>query len=400
MKKYKIDKKSFVGKTIRGINGSLKVIKKRISDIKVEEKRNKIELQSLPKDKNEKATKVVVDISPLSAIKTAALVFLMLFLFNFFYQIGYIVLLFFVAFLFAAAFDPLVDKLQEYRVPRALTVLGIYIVLFAFLALFVTNVVTLVADQIGQIAQSVGHFVANMEAKGVDSMPFAKQLGPYIRDFLDSIDVETAASQLRDILGIISNQLLTISIGLANLIIILVLTFFMTVEEKSIESFYLSLFPSKYGEYISLKMSAVRDQIGLWLRGQLMVSIVAGVISYIGLVIMGVEYALTLSLIAGILMVVPVVGRVFAWIITFPIVFNQDPMLSVWMSLYYLGIQQVENNVLVPIIMNKAVGLSPIVIVFAMMVGLEFWGLAGLIISIPIATTAAIFVKDYAKKEK
>lgn len=396
----KINKNSIVGKTIISFNGAIKSIRDRLNEVKDEEKKFREAVHRLPKDTSNKTSKVVVDISPLSTIKTAALVFLLLFLFNFFYEIGYILLLFFVAFLFAAAFDPLVDKLQQYKIPRALTVIVIYIALFAFLALFVTNVVTLVADQIGQIAQSVGQFVVNFEQQGISNIPFADQLGPYIQDFLRSIDFQTAAGQLKDILGIISDQLLTISIGLANLIIILVLAFFMTVEEKSIESFYLSLFPSRYGEYISLKMAAVRDQIGLWLRGQLMVSIWAGVISYIGLVIMGVEYALTLALIAGILMVVPVVGRVFAWIITFPIVFNQDPMLSVWISLYYLIVQQVENNVMVPLIMNKAVGLSPIVIIFAMMVGFEFWNLPGLVISIPIATTAAIFIKDYARKEK
>jgi predicted PurR-regulated permease PerM len=127
---------------------------------------------------------------------------------------------------------------------------------------------------------------------------------------------------------------------------------------------------------------------------------VCGVITYIGLAVMGVNYALTLSVIAGISMVVPVIGRVFAWILAFPIVFNQSPILSLWMSIFYLVMQQVEVNVLVPYIMNRAVGLNPLIIMIAMLIGGQFLGVLGLILSIPIATTVAIFIKDYTSREK
>lgn len=115
---------------------------------------------------------------------------------------------------------------------------------------------------------------------------------------------------------------------------------------------------------------------------------------------MGINYALTLSLIAGIFMVIPVIGPVFAWVITFPIVFNQSPILSLWMSIYYFIIQQLEGNIIVPYIMNKAVGLSPVIIIFAMMVGWQYLGILGLILAIPIATTVAIFIHDYSVRPK
>jgi predicted PurR-regulated permease PerM len=172
------------------------------------------------------------------------------------------------------------------------------------------------------------------------------------------------------------------------------------VEERAIQNFFQSLFPSKYSKYISTRLEAVKDQIGYWLRGQLLLSLISAFITYIGLLIFGVDYALTLSVIAGLAMVIPVIGRVFAWVIAFPIVFNQSPLLSLWMSLYYLFLQQVENNVLVPYIMNRAVGLSPIIIIIAMMIGGQYLGILGLVLSIPIATTVAIFVRDYASKAK
>ncbi len=354
-------------------------------------------LETIPK---QDAEEVTIDMTLGRVARITIVILLLLTLFTFIQDISGILLIFFISFLLAAALDPLVDKLQDLKIPRSLSMILIYIVLFFLVGIFISNVVSLVYVQVSGIAFSVGEWVADLNKNGAMSIPISSSLQPYIDQFFQTVDVQSAASQLQHAFDFIRDQLLNISIGLFNLIIVLTLTFFMTVEEASIDNFFLSIFPSRHAKYISQKMEDVKDQVGLWLRGQLFVSIVAGVLSYIGLAIMGVDYALTLSLIAGISMVIPVVGRFIAWLITFPIVFNQSPALSAWMSIYYLAIQQVENNILVPKIMNKAVGLSPIIIIFAMMVGYRYLDIIGLVFSIPIATTVAIFVKDYTQRDK
>lgn len=359
---------------------------------------DKAEVPHLTKD--EKVQHMTVDVTPLSVARGAAVVMLTLLLFYFLYDISWILLIFFISFLFAAALDPLVDLMEERKVPRPLSMLLIYVVLFFFIGFFVTSVATLVAEQVIDIAQSVGEFVSNGGVANMTGIPFGEELQPYLEQFTETVDFQSAASQLQNAFLLVSNQLVSISIGLFNLLIVLVLTFFMVVEERSIDEFFLSLFPSRYGQYVSTRIAAVKDQVGLWLRGQLMVSLIAGLASYIGLVIMGVDYALTLSLIAGLAMVIPVVGRFFAWIVTFPIVFNQSPALALWMSIYYLVIQQFENNLIVPYVMNKAVGLNPIIIIFALMVGGHYLGILGFVLAIPIGTTLAIFFRDFTMKDK
>jgi len=346
----------------------------------------------------EKKEHMVVELNVSSVAKAAVVILAMIILSYFVYEIRGIIVTVFVAFLLAAALDPLVDLLQKWRIPRAVSVLLIYVVMFGLVGVFITNLIALIAGQVVDIAQNVGQFVANITAGS--KLPFAAQLKPYFDQFYQTVDLQTAAVQLQNALKIVADQLLSISVGLLNLLLVLILTFFMTVEEAAIQDFFQSLFPSRYSKYISTRLEAVKDQVGYWLRGQLLVSLVCAVATYIGLVVLGVDYALTLSVIAGIAMVIPVIGRVFAWVIAFPIVFNQSPLLSLWMSLYYILLQQVENNVLVPYIMNRAVGLSPIVIMIAMMVGGQYLGILGLVLSIPIATTVAIFVKDYASKSK
>lgn len=344
--------------------------------------------------------KMELHINPFSIAKATAMVLVMVLLLVFAYDIRNILVIFFISFLLAAAFDPLIDYMSRWKVPRTLGILIVYVVVLMGLGIFITNVVSLVAEQVTAIAKNVQHFVINFDRASILEWPFGPQIKPYVDQFLETVDIETAALQLQSAFQLISTQLVSISLGLMNVLIVLILTFFMTVEEKTMERFFLSLFPSRYGQYISGRLTAIKDQIGLWLRGQLLVSIVAALISYVGLVIMGVNYALTLSFIAGLAMVIPVVGRLFAWFVTFPIVFNQAPLLSLWMSIYYLVVQQFENNLIVPYIMNRAVGLSPIIIIFAMMVGNQYLGILGLILAVPVATTVALFVKDYVEREK
>jgi len=377
------------------MRSKFRAFRKQVVDIKKHKEKLLAETYIAPKEKKEH---MEMELNAGSVAKSAAVVLVMVILFYFFFEIRGILLIVFVSFLLAAALDPIVDKMQHKGLPRALSVLMIYVVLFVLAGLFITNVVTLIADQVIEIGRNVSQFVSNLnEGSG---FPFAAQLKPYIDQFYKTVDLQAAASQLQGALQVIAGQLLSISIGLLNLLLVMILTFFMTVEEKAMEEFYRSLFPSRYSQYISTRLEAVKDQIGYWLRGQLLVSIIAAVLSYVGLSLLGVNYALTLSVIAGLSMVIPVIGRVFAWIIAFPIVFNQDPWMALWMSVVYLGIQQIENNYIVPVIMSRAVGLSPIIIIIAMMIGGQYLGILGLVLSIPIATTVAIFVRDYQAKAK
>lgn len=359
-----------------------------------------VEPSVFPKSSLHDGNKLVIEVSPGTIAKSTAVVLLLLLSLYFLYQISGILVLLFVSFLFAAALDPVVDFLQRHKLPRGLAVLAIYLIIFYVLGVSLSNLIPLMAKQVVDIGKSVADFVQNITSNSSELSPLAKQFKPIFDQLYQAIDIKTAAEQIQSALQVVAGQLLNISFGLMNLVLVLVLTFFMTVEERALHDFFLSLFPSRYGNYISTRMEAVKEKIGHWLRGQLLLSLVAGVLTYIGLLVLNVDYALTLSVIAGVLMVIPVMGRVFAWLFTLPVVLNQSPILALWVSIYYFVLFQVENNFLVPYIMNRVVGLSPIIIIFAMLVGSQYLGILGLVISIPIATSVAIFVKDYLEKAK
>ncbi|MCC7196905.1 AI-2E family transporter [Candidatus Peregrinibacteria bacterium] len=390
-------KQSSLSHAIRGVRTRYVNFRLRVDDMKKQKENALLQHNVIP---SEPKDRMFVDLNPMSVAKSAAMVLLMVALFYFLFEIRSLLVMLFVSFLFAAALDPLVDIMQKKGLPRSVSVIIIYLIAIVMSAWFVTNLVTLLAEQVFEIAKNISTIVTNITKGNMNTLPFADQLKPYFDQFYQTLDLQAAANQIQNALQLVGSQLLGISIGLINFVLVLVLTFFMTVEEKAIEEFVRSLFPSRYSRYISTRLEAVKDQVGYWLRGQVLVSVVCGVLTYIPLALLGINYALTLSVIAAIAMVIPVIGRVFAWLLAFPIVFNQSPTLSLWMTVVYFVLQQVELNFIIPYVMNRAVGLSPIILMIAMMIGGQYLGILGLILSIPVATTAAIFVKDYATRAK
>lgn len=365
--------------------------------------------------KEKKQEKLEITVSAGTIAKFVIVTILLLLLAGFVYQIRDILVIFFVSLLFAAALDPMVDALEHKRIPRAVGVIVIYIALFLLIGLFVSNLIPIVASEVSQLAGKIQDFIVNIMSGKIELPKFMDGLKPMLSRFTDGMDISKVgdykdillkiANQLSQIAGNVFNSVLVVFNGLFNTLMILVITFLMTVDEKGIDKFILSLFPAKYADYITQKSKAVKEKIGYWLRGQIVLCVIVGVLVYIGLLIIGlltkkVEYAATIAMVAGLTEVIPYAGPFVAWLIALPIIANQSVMLLVWMTVLMYIVQTLENNFIVPLVMNKAVGLSPILVIFAMLVGFSFLGVLGMVLAVPVATTIAIFIKDYADKDK
>lgn len=362
-----------------------------------------------------KKEKMEINISAGTMAKFIVITLLLLLLAAFLYEIRDILIIFFVSLLFAAALDPMVDALERRKIPRALGVVIIYIAVLLLLGLVVSNLLPIVANEVSQLATKAQDFVSNI-LKGDTPLPaFLERFRPVLKRYLEGVDISQVgnykdvllniANKLSDVAGNVFNAVIVIFNGFFNTILVLVITFLMTVDEKGIDKFILSLFPARHALYIKQKSDAIKEKMGYWLRGQIVLCIVVGLLVYIGFFIIGlftknVEYAATIALVAGFTELIPYVGPFLAWLIALPIVANQSLMLIVWMTLLMYIVQVLENNVIVPIVMHRATGISPIFVMFAMLVGFSFLGILGMILAVPVATAVSIFVKDYAEKEK
>ncbi|MBU1992429.1 MAG: AI-2E family transporter [Patescibacteria group bacterium] len=358
----------------------------------------------------EKRDGVDLHLSPVSAAKATLAVFGIIALGYFLIEIRSILLVFFISFLFSAALGPAVNFFERKKIPRGLGVIIVYLIILVLLGIIVSTLIPLAASQISDLASRAGDIVRALTSADGSSF-LSQKLTPYLNEFYEGIDVDEIAAQLQSALQVLAKQLLTlggnvwgaikvISNGLFNTLLVLVITFIMTVNKRSINEFIPSLFPSKHAPYISTKLAAVQEKIGYWVRGQLMLSTIVGLIVFVGLTVIGFEYATTIALIAFFTELIPVFGPLIALMVAIPIAINQSFWMLLWVGIFFLILNWVESNVVVPLVMRSAVDISPLVILFAMLVGAQYLGIVGLILAVPVAAVLSIFVRDYLSRPK
>ena len=311
----------------------------------------------------------------------------------FLYLIRDILMVVFVAVVMAAAINGPISWLQRHKVPRLLGVIFIYLLILLFLALVVTLIFPPLAEQIKQLAI---YFPEFMEKIGLSVQEWWGQhrLEGNFQALLDKISnklAQATSSVFATIIGFFG--------GLLSAIIILVISFYLAVQEKGAKRFLVSLTPNEHQDYLAGLIERIESKIGGWLRGQLLLMLIVGLLTYIGLYFLGVKYALTLALIAALLEIVPYIGPILAAIPAVVLSFFQSPFLALLVILLYIVIQQLENYIIYPQVMKKAVGLNPIIIIVTMLVGAKLAGILGIILAVPVTAAIAEFLKDFQKKE-
>jgi len=310
----------------------------------------------------------------------------------FLYLIRDILVIVFVAVIIAAAVNGPVSWLQRHRVPRLLGVVFIYLLLFFLLGLIITLVFPPLAEQIKQLAT---HFPEIME-----------KIGLSVQKWWGRYEIE---GNLQALLGNISGRLnqATSSVfatiiglfgGLFSAIVVLVISFYLANQERGVKKLLVSLTPKEHRDYASDLIDRIEGKIGAWLRGQLILMFIVGVLVFIGLHFLGVKYALTLALIAGFFEIIPYVGPIISAVPATILAFLQAPFLALMVIILFTVINQMENYILIPQVMKRTVGLSPIVIIIVMLIGAKLAGLLGIVLSVPVAAAIGEFFKDFQKE--
>lgn len=310
---------------------------------------------------------------------------------GFLYLISDIVILLFLSVILVSAMEPAVDYFQIKKIPRALTVGIIYILILAIIGVTVSFLVPPLVKQIQELGQNFSQYSSRIES----------WFGPF-NNFLQNNRVNFGTSQ---ILGNFGNALSSFSAnifsetigvfsGLFSLIIVFVMAFYMSVEEDGIKKFIVSVVPRKHQSYASDLTERIKYKIGKWLLGQLLIMFIIFVLDAVGLWLVGVPYALILGIFSGIMEAVPYVGPIISAIPGVILGFMISPTVGLLAFLVYFIAQQIEGNVVVPIVMKKVVGLNPVVIILALLIGVKLGGILGAVISIPVVTSIELFVQD------
>jgi len=271
----------------------------------------------------------------------------------------------FIAFILMSALKPVVDWFENKKLPRP--VASVFTIVFCLLAIFLVFYFVLPP----LVTQSVDFLVYLSRQFILVISQLDRQLT--VRDF---INLPALTQQIPSFTAIVSRAFMGFFTNLFNLLTIFFFTLYFLLGINQLDRL---------------------KQLGLWVRAELVLMLIIGIFSYIGLTFLGVKYALPLAVIAGILEVFPIVGPVISAIPAFIVGATSSWILGAATIVLYTLIQQLENNLIVPLVMKKAVGIPPLAVLISLIVGQKIAGFFGIVLAVPFVAGAVIIVKEILK---
>ena len=332
-----------------------------------------------------------IDISTASILK--AILVILFFVFLYFLKDVLVILLF--AIIIASAISPFANWLDSKGFPRLLGVLLLFLSILGLLILFFSMIIPYVSEEISQLTVALPQIVLNISS----SLEKAQNVSPKFLDFISEMQnaLDGLSSYLQQAAQSIVGMVVSIFGGIMSFIAIIIISFYLSVTKKGVENFLGSVVPEKYEGYVVDLWKRSEIKVGQWLQGQLLLAFIVGLVVYVGLSLMGIKFALVLGILAMLLEVVPMIGPVLAAIPAIFLAFLLSPALGLWVILFYVVVQQLENHLLVPVVLGKTVGLNPVVVIIALLMGQQLAGIPGMILSVPLATIIVEMMDDFAK---
>jgi predicted PurR-regulated permease PerM len=311
--------------------------------------------------------------------KTIIFIVLFLILLAFLYFIKDIILQFFVALLVMTILNPLVTRLSKFKIPRAVSIIVVYVLTLGIIGVALAGIIPPLADQTTTFVNNLPEYIENLAIPNIVMEPVVNQLFSALGEF--------PAQAAKATISIFSN--------LINVLLVLIFAFYLLMARSKQDEQFDMFFGKERSKKIAKIIDTLEIKLGGWARGQLILMLLVGSITYTGLRLLGIPYALPLAILAGLLEIVPYFGPIIAAIPAVIIGFSISPIIGIATTALAFLIQQLENYLIVPKIMEKSVGVSPIIILLALTIGFKIAGPMGALISVPVFITLQVFVKEY-----
>jgi predicted PurR-regulated permease PerM len=295
----------------------------------------------------------------------------------FIYYIRDILFQLLIALVIVASFNPAVSKLESKHVPR---VWGVAIAYMIFLGIIGFSIYILAPSLVNQTASLVANIPGYISEIGLPTA-FKEQI---LQQFL---------LQLGQIPSQLAKTTVSIFSNVVNVVTVFILSFYLLLQKGKLE-WGLSIVPNEEKKKKILEVAErIEKRIGMWAKGELLLMFVVGLSTYIGLLLLRVPYALPLAILAGLLEIVPMIGPFIAAIPAVIIGFSTSLFTGIATASLAFLIQQVENYVFVPKIMQKSAGVNPVVTLLALSVGFRLQGTTGAIVAIPVVLALNIIIE-------
>jgi predicted PurR-regulated permease PerM len=304
-------------------------------------------------------------------------------------------LLIYISALIAMGFSPLVSLIQHrnqgrIRLSRTFAILAIYLTIISVLVLLALAVVPPAVVQARELWARVPELFDDVQRFLIRYRLMTRPVT--LQEALQNAPAGSGGDAVSTVLVAISSVIG----GVFGVITILILSFYLLIEAESIFNYLIRFVPTPKRARVGTAAREAVSKVSAWLRAQLTLAGVMGVFAAVGLGLMGEPYYYVIALIAAVGETIPIVGPIIGGVAAVALAITASPQLAVMVGIYFLILHELEANVLVPKIMEKRVGVSPVAVLTALLIGGALLGLIGAILAIPTAAILAVFIEEFA----
>ncbi|MEO7191778.1 MAG: AI-2E family transporter [Vicinamibacterales bacterium] len=312
------------------------------------------------------------------------------------YLIRAVLLVLYVSALLAIGFSPAVRWLERHatgrRMPRWGAILILYVLLLGAIAGLLFAVIPPLVAQTGELYKNLPGYVDQLQEQLVRRGLIAHTYT--WSELLRSSGASTVA--LVKVLGAVQSVMGVIAV----IVTLLVLPYYLLLEGHALQVAFVRFFPRDRRAQLARLTHSVTLKVSAWLGGQLLLSFIIGSTAALGLWLLGVPYFYVLALLAGVGELIPIVGPILAAVPAILVALTVSPHTALFTAIYFLVQQFVENHLLVPRVMQRQVGVSPVTVIASLLIGSELLGVVGALLAVPTAAIVQVLIQDYLDSDR
>lgn len=297
----------------------------------------------------------------------------------------------FLALVISSGLDFPVDFLEEHRIPRTLGVIIVFLASALILIIIAYRVVPFLILDLNTIFAGINHSSATRWLEPFVSFEQNQSFQLFFSHLSTQLFSGTVSplSTLSDLFG---------SLGLA--VAVLVSSFYLSLSHDGVDRFIRAVMPQNYEDATLRIYHRSRRKIGFWFRTQLLLSCVMGGSTWLALTLLGVDHAFLIGILAAIFELVPFVGPILSGTVAVIAAFGTSTALALYTLIVFLVLHQIEANVMVPLLTKRAVDLHPVIVITALIMGIEIGGFLGAIVAVPLAAVFQEIIEDWSRNKR
>lgn len=296
--------------------------------------------------------------------------------------------------------DPFVKMLERKKIKRIWAILIVFLIIFSVFAILFATFIPMLSqevsdfiDNIPSIFDSVKKSIENFQLNGFEFIP--KEMRDYLN--LDK-QLENISKYVEGFFNGLFGFLVASTGTIFDLVMTPLIAFYYLKDKEKIKNLIINAFPLRYKEFVKRVGRDVNKVLGGFIKGQLTVAAFVGVLMGIGSLIIGIPYALTIGLVAGITNIIPFFGPWLGGILPTILAFIEKPIMALWAIGLVIIVQQIEAAFITPNVMSESVGIHPLLIIFSVLFFGSLFGIVGMILGVPMMAVLLLvfgYIKEY-----